>query len=99
MPLAERDAATRAALAALYDLPGMIDVPAATAAWDATLLAVQGRLSAVIDFGCLGGGNPACDLIVARNLCSTDIGRHSIPCSRSMTPSGRAVVAGRSPSA
>lgn len=29
------------------------------------LLAVNGRLSAVIDFGCLGVGDPACDLQVA----------------------------------
>jgi aminoglycoside phosphotransferase (APT) family kinase protein len=29
------------------------------------LLAVQGRLSAVIDFGCLGVGDPACDVMVA----------------------------------
>lgn len=34
------------------------------------LLAQQGRLSAVIDFGCLGVGDPACDLIVAWNLFS-----------------------------
>ncbi len=34
------------------------------------LLAVQGRLSAVIDFGGLGVGDPACDLIVAWNLLS-----------------------------
>jgi aminoglycoside phosphotransferase (APT) family kinase protein len=32
------------------------------------LLSVQGKLSAVIDFGCLGVGDPACDLIVAWNL-------------------------------
>jgi aminoglycoside phosphotransferase (APT) family kinase protein len=32
------------------------------------LLSVDGRLSAVIDFGCLGVGDPACDLIVAWNL-------------------------------
>ncbi|MCC6627673.1 MAG: aminoglycoside phosphotransferase family protein [Chloroflexi bacterium] len=86
VPLAARDAPTRAALAALA---GMIDTGAATAAWDAALrapawpgppvwihgdlssgnlLAVQGRLSAVIDFGCLGIGDPAADLIVAWNL-------------------------------
>ena len=29
------------------------------------LLAVQGRLSAVIDFGCLGVGDPACDVMTA----------------------------------
>jgi aminoglycoside phosphotransferase (APT) family kinase protein len=34
------------------------------------LLAQHGRLSAVIDFGCLGVGDPACDLIVAWNLLS-----------------------------
>jgi aminoglycoside phosphotransferase (APT) family kinase protein len=35
------------------------------------LLTQHGRLSAVIDFGCLGVGDPACDLIVAWNLFST----------------------------
>src|SRR5262249_28626931 len=29
------------------------------------LLAVKGRLSAVIDFGCLGVGDPACDVMTA----------------------------------
>jgi aminoglycoside phosphotransferase (APT) family kinase protein len=29
------------------------------------LLAAQGRLSAVIDFGCLGAGDPACDVMAA----------------------------------
>lgn len=32
------------------------------------LLVEQGRISAVIDFGCLGVGDPACDLQVAWNL-------------------------------
>ncbi|GAA0384935.1 aminoglycoside phosphotransferase family protein [Acrocarpospora corrugata] len=32
------------------------------------LLVVQGRLSAVIDFGTVGVGDPSCDLIVAWNL-------------------------------
>lgn len=32
------------------------------------LLVDGGRLSAVIDFGCLGVGDPACDLMVAWNL-------------------------------
>lgn len=36
------------------------------------LLTQQGRLSAVIDFGCLGIGDPACDLMVAWNLFSAD---------------------------
>jgi aminoglycoside phosphotransferase (APT) family kinase protein len=35
------------------------------------LLVHQGRISAVIDFGCLGVGDPACDLIVAWTLLST----------------------------
>lgn len=34
------------------------------------LLAVDGVLTAVIDFGCLGVGDPACDLMVAWNLFS-----------------------------
>jgi aminoglycoside phosphotransferase (APT) family kinase protein len=34
------------------------------------LLVERGELSAVIDFGCLGVGDPACDLIVAWNLLS-----------------------------
>ena len=34
------------------------------------LLVHQGRISAVIDFGCLGVGDPACDLIVAWALLS-----------------------------
>jgi aminoglycoside phosphotransferase (APT) family kinase protein len=83
VPLSRRDAETREALAALH---GMIDVGAATAAWEAALLAPawegppvwlhgdlhatnllarEGRLSAVIDFGGVGVGDPACDLMVA----------------------------------
>jgi aminoglycoside phosphotransferase (APT) family kinase protein len=34
------------------------------------LLAQNGRLSAVIDWGCLGVGDPACDLLAAWNLFS-----------------------------
>ncbi len=85
-PLAQRDEATRAAIAALH---GQIATQAATAVWEAALhapvwdgpsvwihgdlqsgnlLAVDGRLRAVIDFGCLGVGDPACDLMVAWNL-------------------------------
>ncbi|HKF39306.1 MAG TPA: aminoglycoside phosphotransferase family protein, partial [Ktedonobacteraceae bacterium] len=37
------------------------------------LLVAVGRLSAVIDFGCLGVGDPACDLQVAWNLLSAQI--------------------------
>jgi aminoglycoside phosphotransferase (APT) family kinase protein len=36
------------------------------------LLTLNGRLRAVIDFGCLGVGDPACDLIVAWNLLSAE---------------------------
>jgi aminoglycoside phosphotransferase (APT) family kinase protein len=46
------------------------------------LLAHQGRLSAVIDFGCLGVGDPACDLIVAWNFLSAetrDVFRTALP--------------------
>ncbi len=46
------------------------------------LLVQQGQLSAVIDFGCLGVGDPACDLIVAWNLFSAetrDIFRAALP--------------------
>ena len=32
---------------------------------EGNLLAVEGRLSAVIDFGCVGVGDPACDFMVA----------------------------------
>jgi aminoglycoside phosphotransferase (APT) family kinase protein len=88
VPLATRDAPTRAAIAAL---DGTLDTDALTMAWDAALaarvwdrppvwvhgdlqsgnlLAVQGRLSAVIDFGGLGVGDPACDLMVAWSLFS-----------------------------
>lgn len=90
VPLAMRDAGTRAAIAALE---GVLDTDAATTAWEAALraspwdqppvwlhgdlqsgnlLVVQGQLSAVIDFGCLGVGDPAVDLIVAWNLFSGD---------------------------
>ena len=81
--LANRDNATRRALAALQ---GMVPCGAVTAAWEAALvepewdgpgvwvhgdlhetnlLARDGRLSAVIDFGCLAVGDPACDVMTA----------------------------------
>jgi aminoglycoside phosphotransferase (APT) family kinase protein len=83
VPLATRDAETRAAIAALR---GILDTNVVTEAWEAALqaptwngplvwlhgdllpgnlLARHGRLSAVIDFGCLGVGDPACDLMPA----------------------------------
>jgi aminoglycoside phosphotransferase (APT) family kinase protein len=46
------------------------------------LLVQRGRLSAVIDFGCLGVGDPACDLQVAWNLLSAqtrDVFRAALP--------------------
>lgn len=90
VPLALRDAPTRAAIAALR---GKLDTDAMTAAWDAALqtpawsnppvwihgdlqpgnlLARRGQLSAVIDFGGLGVGDPACDVQIAWNLLSAD---------------------------
>jgi len=90
VPLAMREAPTRAAIEAL---DGMIDTDATTAAWDAAVrtpewpgpavwlhgdlapgnvLLVNGRLSAVIDWGGLGVGDPACELAVAWNLLSAD---------------------------
>ncbi|MFG2904390.1 aminoglycoside phosphotransferase family protein [Kitasatospora sp. NPDC048286] len=82
--LAERDAETRKAIAAVPDL---VDAAAATAAWEHALdapaptgppvwlhgdlqpgnllVGPDGRLAAVIDFGCAGLGEPAVDLIPA----------------------------------
>lgn len=86
--LAERDRATRAAIA---EVGGAFDAAAMTQVWDAALsapgwgrppvwfhgdfhtgnlLTVDGRLSAVIDFGGLGMGDPACDLTIAFTLMS-----------------------------
>ncbi|MES4904143.1 MULTISPECIES: aminoglycoside phosphotransferase family protein [unclassified Streptomyces] len=87
-PLADRDRATRAAIA---EVDGTFDTAAMTELWDAALsapgwdrppvwfhgdfhtgnlLTVDGRLSAVIDFGGLGIGDPACDLTIAFTLMS-----------------------------
>ncbi|MFH0176505.1 aminoglycoside phosphotransferase family protein [Streptomyces cacaoi] len=87
-PLADRDRATRAAIA---EVDGTFDAAAMTELWDAALsapewdhppvwfhgdfhtgnlLTVAGRLSAVIDFGGLGIGDPACDLTIAFTLMS-----------------------------
>lgn len=88
VPLAERDAPTRAAIDALR---GVINVDAATAVWElalqtpthdgppvwvhgdlqaGNLLVRKGSLYAVIDFGGLAVGDPACDLIFAWNFLS-----------------------------
>jgi aminoglycoside phosphotransferase (APT) family kinase protein len=86
VPLASRDAPTRAAI---DDLHGLVDTEAVTAVWEDTLrlptqsgphcwvhgdlspgnvLTTRGRLSAVIDFGGVGVGDPTVDLMVAWNL-------------------------------
>ncbi len=88
VPLAIRDATTRAAIA---KLDKVLDTHAVTAAWDeasnapawdgppvwihgdlhpANLLVDHGRLSAVIDFGGMGVGDPACDFVAAWTLFS-----------------------------
>lgn len=44
--------------------------------WQENLLVdEEGRICAVIDFGCLGVGDPACDLIVVWNMLTTDARR------------------------
>jgi aminoglycoside phosphotransferase (APT) family kinase protein len=90
VPLAARDAQTRAAI---VRLDGVVDTEDVTAAWEEALgapswdappvwihgdllpgnmLVEQGRLSAVIDFGGLGVGDPACDLLGAWSFLSAD---------------------------
>jgi aminoglycoside phosphotransferase (APT) family kinase protein len=90
VPLAMRDAQTRAAIRSLN---GAIDVGAVTAAWESALrspgwehppvwihgdldsrnlLVEGGRLSAVIDWGGLAVGDPACDVMVAWKVLSAD---------------------------
>ena len=90
VPLAQRDAAVRTAIAALRD---SYDAETLTAAWETALrtppwpgrpvwhhgdlqagnlLARNGRLAAVIDFGCTGVGDPACDVMAAWLYLSAD---------------------------
>lgn len=90
VPVADRDEATRSAIASLSSA---IDDRAAVLSWEAALratewerepvwihgdldsrnvLAEDGRLSAVIDFGCLGVGDPAYDVMVAWKMLSRD---------------------------
>ncbi|WP_404795910.1 aminoglycoside phosphotransferase family protein [Streptomyces pristinaespiralis] len=87
-PLADRDRATRAAIAGT---DGIFDTAAMTELWNealdapgwhhspvwfhgdlhtGNLLTTGRRLSAVIDFGGLGIGDPACDLTIAFSLMS-----------------------------
>jgi aminoglycoside phosphotransferase (APT) family kinase protein len=86
VPLANRDAETRAAI---DQLRGDVDTDAVTAVWSRAIrlprpdgpavwshgdlspgnvLIDGGRLAAVIDFGCVGIGDPTVDLIIAWNL-------------------------------
>ena len=60
------------------------------------LLVVDGRLSAVIDFGGLNVGDPACDLQPAWNVFAGRVARGSAPSSRSTMRRGCAAAAGRS---
>lgn len=90
VPLAERDAPVRQAIASLS---GIIDTAAAAASWEEALqapvwngsvvwlhgdlhpgnvLVKHGQLHAVIDFGTLGVGDPACDLMVAWTLLTAE---------------------------
>ncbi|HEV8251600.1 MAG TPA: aminoglycoside phosphotransferase family protein [Gaiellaceae bacterium] len=89
-PIVRRDAAVRAAIAALGDA---VDADRVTAVWEAdagapewnrppvwihgdldarNLLVRDGRLSGVIDFGCVGVGDPACDVMVAWKMLPPD---------------------------
>ncbi|KPL90373.1 aminoglycoside phosphotransferase family protein [Herpetosiphon geysericola] len=86
VPLIQRDAATRAALAEAQNL---VDAELVLAVWEhaihiepwqhapvwihgdlhaGNLLVVDAQISAVIDFGALAIGDPACDLLPAWNL-------------------------------
>jgi aminoglycoside phosphotransferase (APT) family kinase protein len=78
------EVALTAAWEAALDAPAWTDPPV----WihgdlqSGNLLAVGGKLTAVIDFECLGVGDPACDLMVAWNLLSAetrDVFRAALP--------------------
>lgn len=56
------------------------------------LLVEHGRLSAVIDFGCMGVGDPACDLVIAWTLFkgdSREAFRRALPLDRATWARGR----------
>jgi len=77
-PLERFDERTRASIAELrLDATALWEDALAAGPWDRApvwhhgdldvrnLLVIEGRLSGVIDFGCLGVGDPACDIAVA----------------------------------
>ncbi|MEV6237536.1 aminoglycoside phosphotransferase family protein [Lentzea sp. NPDC051838] len=88
LPLSTRDAATRKAIAQVgdvFDSAAMIELwdaalamPDGPPVWrhgdfhTGNLLTTDGRLSAVLDFGELGVGDPALDLIIAFTLLSAE---------------------------
>ncbi|MGH2583996.1 MAG: aminoglycoside phosphotransferase family protein [Dehalococcoidia bacterium] len=111
VPLAMRDAQTRAAIAASGDV---VDADAMIAVWEAALAApawdrppvwvhgdlsrpgnlvvARGRLGAIIDFGCLGVGDPACELAAAWALFpgeSRDVFRAALPFDEATWARGR----------
>ena len=55
----------------------------------------DGRLAGLIDWACMAGGDPACDLVVAWELLDTRRGRHSAQSSPSTMPPGSEGEAGR----
>jgi aminoglycoside phosphotransferase (APT) family kinase protein len=59
------------------------------------LLVRDGRLAAVIDFGCSGVGDPACDLVIAWTFLSGRVGKHFGSHCHSMPGPGHAVAVGR----
>jgi aminoglycoside phosphotransferase (APT) family kinase protein len=77
VPLRERDDAVRERVRARPQLAGIWDEAVAAPNWagppvwvhgdvhTANLIVLGGRLSALIDFGDLNGGDPACDLAIA----------------------------------
>jgi aminoglycoside phosphotransferase (APT) family kinase protein len=84
VPLATRDAGTRASLAALGVPETAWEAALAAPEWDGppvwihgdldarNLLVHDGRLSGVIDWGGLGVGDPACDVMVAWKVLSAE---------------------------
>jgi aminoglycoside phosphotransferase (APT) family kinase protein len=76
-PLIELDAATRSAI---RSSGGVIDTQAVSAAWarslESNLLVQDGRLCAIIDFGGVGIGDPAADVVPAWSVFS-EVGRET----------------------